>query len=307
MTFNAEDSSRRRVPRPARRQLGFPAIVRAQSEPIRHRACSRSRPGALASGGIDMERGLTMFLKEKNNTIGGRKVELIVADTGGVPAQARTKMQELVERDQVQCSGRAARRVRGARHGRLHPHGADPDAAGRRRGGHDAAQGESLVRARAPPRRRSARIRWPTTARRQLKYKRMAAIADDIAYGHEMRGGFQQVFEDAGGTMVQKLFPPLNAPDYGTYIAQLKTDIDGVFLGFAGSNGFRFFRQYNEYGLKTADRRRHDGARRGRCCATWATTRSASHLGCWYTAQLDNPINKRFVAAYRADNGYDPG
>jgi branched-chain amino acid transport system substrate-binding protein len=28
---------------------------------------------------------------------------------------------------------------------------------------------------------------------------------------------------------------------------------------------------------------------------------------CWYTAQLDNPINRRFVAAYRADNGYDPG
>ena len=32
-----------------------------------------------------------------------RKVELTVADSGGVPAQARTKMQELVERDRVQA------------------------------------------------------------------------------------------------------------------------------------------------------------------------------------------------------------
>ena len=26
--------------------------------------------------------------------------------------------------------------------------------------------------------------------------------------------------------------------------------IDGIFLGFAGSNGFRWYRQFNEYGLK---------------------------------------------------------
>src|ERR1041385_8401437 len=82
--------------------LGFPGIVRAQSEPIRIGLLT-IKTGALASGGIDMERGLTIFLKEKNYTLSGRKVELTVADSGGVPAQARTKMQELVERDRVQA------------------------------------------------------------------------------------------------------------------------------------------------------------------------------------------------------------
>jgi branched-chain amino acid transport system substrate-binding protein len=141
-----------------------------------------------------------------------------------------------------------------------------------------------------------------------LKYKRMAAIADDFAYGHEMLGGFQQVFEDAGGQLAQKLFSPLNAPDYGTYIAQVKPDVDGLFLGFAGSNGFRFFKQWSEYGMKgkipivggmtafdeVALRNMGDYA-------------LGSLSSCWYTAQSDNPINRRFVAAYRADNGYDPG
>jgi branched-chain amino acid transport system substrate-binding protein len=28
---------------------------------------------------------------------------------------------------------------------------------------------------------------------------------------------------------------------------------------------------------------------------------------CWYSAQLDNPINRRFVATYVKENGYDPG
>jgi len=48
---------------------------------------------------------------------------------------------------------------------------------------------------------------------------------------------------------VQKLFPPLTVPDYGSYVAQLKS-ADAIFLGFAGSNGFRFLRQFVDYGLK---------------------------------------------------------
>ena len=40
-----------------------------------------------------------------------------------------------------------------------------------------------------------------------LKYKRMAVIADDIAYGHEMCAGFQRVFEELGGKVVQKHVP----------------------------------------------------------------------------------------------------
>ena len=80
--------------------LGFPAIVRAQSEPIRLGLLT-VKTGPLASGGIDMEKALVMYLRERNNTLAGRKVDLTVADTAGAPATARTKMQELVERDKV--------------------------------------------------------------------------------------------------------------------------------------------------------------------------------------------------------------
>src|SRR5262245_1082680 len=59
------------------------------------------KTGPLASGGIQMEQGLTVFFKERSNTLAGRPVELHTADTGGNPAQARTKTQELVERLKV--------------------------------------------------------------------------------------------------------------------------------------------------------------------------------------------------------------
>ena len=286
--------------------IGFPAIVRAQPEPIRLGLLT-IKTGALASGGIDMERGLTMYLEERKYMMGGRKVELTVADSGGVPAQARTKLQELVERAKVHAVvGPLAAfealamddYIRTAQIPTLPVAGAE-----------DMTQRKAnpwFLRATST----SAQCAHPMAdyCAKHLKYKRMAAIADDFAYGHEMLGGFQKVFEDAGGTLVQKLFSPLNVPDYGTYIAQVRTDIDGLFLGFAGSNGFRFFKQFNEFGMKgkvnivggmtafdeVAVRNMGDYA-------------LGSLSSCWYTAQLDNPINRKFVAAYRAANGYDPG
>ena len=284
--------------------LGFPAIVRGQSEPIRIGLLT-IKTGALASGGIDMERGLTIYLKEKNYTLGGRKVTLTVADTGAVPAQARTKMQELVERERVQAVvGPLAAfealamddYIRTAQIPTLPIAGAE-----------DMTQRKAnpwFVRATST----SAQCSYPIAdyCAKTLQYKRIATIADDFAYGHESIGGFQKVFEDAGGTVVQKLFSPLNAPDYGSYIAQIKPDVDAVFLGFAGSNGFRFFKQYNEYGMKkpiTGGMVAFDEVA-VRNMGDYAVGAISS---CWYTAQSDNAINKRFVAAYRADNGYDPG
>src|SRR4029453_6818628 len=72
-------------------------------------------------------------------------------------------------------------------------------------------------------------------AYKQLKMRRMVTIGDDFAYGHEMCAGFQRVFEELGGKIVQKFFPPLTVPDYGTYLAQLNTSADGIFLGFHGA------------------------------------------------------------------------
>ena len=81
-----------------------PRLTLAQnSGPIRIGLLA-AKTGPLASGGIDMELALTMFLKERDNTLAGRKVELIVADTAGVPAIARTKAQELIEKNKSTAS-----------------------------------------------------------------------------------------------------------------------------------------------------------------------------------------------------------
>src|SRR3569832_297038 len=78
----------------------FPMPAIAQAAPMKIGLLT-VKTGPLAAGGQHAEEGITTYLKEKNFTLGGRKVDLIVADTGGSPAGAKTKAQELVERDKV--------------------------------------------------------------------------------------------------------------------------------------------------------------------------------------------------------------
>ena len=60
------------------------------------------KTGPLAQGGLQMEQGIVRLPQaEGNSTLAGRKVELVIADTGGNPAGAKTKAQELIERDKV--------------------------------------------------------------------------------------------------------------------------------------------------------------------------------------------------------------
>ena len=264
------------------------------------------KTGPLASGGIDMELSMTMFLKERNNMIAGRKVELIVADTTGAPATARAKAQELIEKNNVHCIvGPLAAFEALAIADYLNEK--EMPTLG-------VAAAEDMTQRHPSPwfvrlTSTSAQCTYPLAdyAAKELKYKKIVTIADDFAYGHEMCAGFQRGFEDNGGKIIQKIFTPLATPDYGSYVAQVK-NADAIFLGTAGSNGFRFLRQFIEYGLK--DKMAVIG---GMTALDESVLRNMGDeaLGIittsWYSAELDNPLNKAFAAAFRNQFKYDPG
>jgi branched-chain amino acid transport system substrate-binding protein len=264
------------------------------------------KTGPLAQGGIQMEQGIVALLKEKSNTLAGRKIEFISADTGGNPAGAKTKAQELIERDKVNVI-------------------IGPLAAFELLAILDyvrdnqtplisLAAAEDVTQRKANP----FIIRPSATsaqcchvmgdyAAKELKYKRAATISEDFAFGYEQMAGFQRVFEDYGGRVVKKLWPPLVTPDYTPYIAQIG-NVDCVFNGFAGSNPVKFMRSYADLGLK------------GRIplLAGWTAMDDAllRSLGdeavgvlsaVWYSADHDTPSNKRFVAAMQKDYNVLPG
>jgi branched-chain amino acid transport system substrate-binding protein len=75
-----------------------PAIAQSRSFKI---GLLTIKTGPLAQGGIQMEQGIVTFLKERGDALAGRKIEFISADTGGNPAGAKSKAQELIDRDRV--------------------------------------------------------------------------------------------------------------------------------------------------------------------------------------------------------------
>jgi branched-chain amino acid transport system substrate-binding protein len=285
--------------------LPFPAPAIAQGAPFKIGLLT-VKTGPLAQGGNQMEQGIAAFLKEKGNTLGGVKVELLVADTGGNPAGAKTKAQEVIERDKVNV-------ILG------------PLAAFELLAITDYVRDQttpliSLAAAEDVTQRKANPfvIRPSATsaqcchvmgdyAAKELKYKRAATISEDFAFGHEQMAGFQRVFEDNGGKVVKKLWPPLVTPDYTPFIAQIK-DVDCVFNGFAGSNPVKFMRAYADLGLK------------GKIplLAGWTAMDDAllKSLGdeavgvmsaAYYSAAFESESNKRFVAAMQKDYGVLPG
>ncbi len=288
--------------------LGLAALgsraSQAQSDPLRLGFLT-VKTGPLAAGGIQMEQGLAVYLKEHNNMLAGRPVQLFTADTGGTPANARTKTQELVERDRVSVVIGPLAAVEMLAIGDYMRERQVPWIG--------VAAAEDVTQRNPNPyfvrvTSSSAQCTHAMAdyAAKDLKYKRVATIGDDFAFGQEQNAGFQRVFEDAGGKVVQKLWPPLNAPDYGTFVAQLKPDLDAVFMSFAGSNGFRFFKQYKEYGGSTpilGGMTAVDEANLQQMGDDAIGTLSASG----YASQLDTPVNQAFVAGMQRDYKVDPG
>ena len=118
-----------------------------------------------------------------------------------------------------------------------------------------------------------------------------------------------RVFEDAGGKVVQRMFPPLDRARL-RHLPRAAQDRTSTASSSAspGSNGFRFLRQFNEYGLI-----KKVTPVGGMTALDEAVLRNMGDeaLGivtsCWYSAEIDNPINKKFAAGFRKQLEVRPG
>jgi branched-chain amino acid transport system substrate-binding protein len=281
--------------------LPMPAI--AQNKPIKVGLLT-VKTGPLAQGGIQMEQGTALFFKERGNKIAGRPMELVIADTGGNPAGAKTKAQELIERDEVDMifgplaafELLAISDYVAAHKTPLLSLAAAEDMTQRK-------PNPYFVRASGT----SAQPMQPLAdyARKELGYKTAITIVEDFAFGYEQMGGFQRVFEDAGGHIARKLWPPLVTPDYTPYLAQL-TGEDVIVQGFAGSDPLRFMKQYHDAGLTLPVLASGTGADDA-LMKSFGDEAIGMISASNYTSDLDSPSNKQFVAGMVRDTGAIPG
>ena len=279
----------------------LPMPANAQNAPMKIGLLT-VKTGPLAAGGIHFEEGITAFLKDKNFTLSGRKIELIVADTGGNPAGAKTKAQEVVERDKVDIVlGPFAAFELLATVDYL-AQATMPTLAFA--GAEDVTQRKGnpyLTRTSYT----SAQCLYPLAdyVIREMKLKRAVTMGDDFAFGYEQVGGFQRVLEEQGGQVVKKLWSPLNTADYAPYVAQIP-ECDVLCEVLAGSNPLKFTKQARGLGVKQP---LVGGATVADDTIIGAHDESAAGLINTnpYSLDRDSEANKRFIAAMKTHYGND--
>jgi branched-chain amino acid transport system substrate-binding protein len=269
----------------------FPTPAVAQNKPVKVGLLT-VKTGPLAEGGIQMEQGVVTWLKQHDYKMGGRKVDFISADTGGNPAGAKTKVQELVERDKVDVVlGPLASFELYAIGDYIIQHKMPTLSLAAAQDLTQRKPNPYLLRASAT----SSQATQPMGhyAATEMKLKRVVTVVEDFAFGYEQVGGFQAAFEKDGGCLTKKLWTPIVTPDYTPYLAQI-ADCDGVFQGFAGSNPLRFMKQYHSFGLKypvcTGETGGDDALLK-----SFGDDAIGLISACPYTLDLENASNKRFV------------
>jgi branched-chain amino acid transport system substrate-binding protein len=264
------------------------------------------RTGIFAQLGTDMYNGFQMYLEEHKGELGGAKVVVTLEDTQGKPDTAVTKANKLILQDKVHMlvggvlatTGYALAPV-ATREKMLYIGSiATADNLGQR----DFEKYPYMVRPTFVPSQPAHPLgKWAC----EQGYKRITTVGADYAFGHETIGGFHKAFEDCGGKIVQKIWPPIGTKDFGPYIPTIKSDIDAIFTLMVGPMSLQFPKQLRAAGIKKPVL--GGGTSYDEFILPSMGDEVIGHVsGFMYSAALDTPKNAAFVKKYRAKYGKVP-
>jgi len=262
--------------------------------------------GPFAQVGKDMVNGFEMYMNEVKGDFAGATVKFILEDDQAKPPTGVLKAEKLIRQDQVHMfiggvlasTGYALAPV-SAREKVVYisPIAAADDLTQR-----DSAKYPYLVRTGFS----SSQPNHPfgEWACGQV-YKKIAVVAADYAFGYEQVGGFQKAFEDCGGKIVQKIWPPLGTIDFGPFIPTIKQDADGIFTLMVGPMSLQFPKQLAASGNKKPVI--GGGTGYDEFVLPSMGDEVIGHVSALqYSAALETPKNTAFVKEYRAKYGKVP-
>jgi branched-chain amino acid transport system substrate-binding protein len=263
--------------------------------------------GPLGSVGQQLKRGGELWAKVQNAKGGliGRQIQLLIEDTGGNPADAVRKAQEMVERDGcniftgITLSSEALAVVPKLEEWKAIFVSSD--------NGDGRLTAESFV-----PNFFRSNISAPMGARavslylRQSEFQNFYAIGMDYAWGHNSVDVFTDEIKRSKKNFIGAVFSPIGTKDFSTYITKIRqAGADALYIVMAGDDFNAFLAQAAQYRLPekvqllteqmelTLLRAVGDAA-----LGLVGSTR--------YCFTLDYPANKEFVALWQKEHGVVP-
>jgi branched-chain amino acid transport system substrate-binding protein len=260
--------------------------------------------GPAATLGQQARDGFNLAVKELGGKLGGRDVELVVVDDELKPDVAVTKAKGLVDRDKVDVVvGPIFSNVLLAIH--------KPVLEG----------GAILISANAGPSSYAGKECHPNffvtsyqndqvhevlgKVAQNRGYKKVYLLAPNYQAGRDSMAGFKRHFK---GEVVEESYVPLNTLDFQGELAKIAAaQPDAIFTFMPGGMGVNLVKQYRAAGL--ADRIPFLSAFTVDESTLPAQQDAAVGLlgGMTWAPNMDNPVNKAFVAAFEKEFNYVPG
>lgn len=260
--------------------------------------------GTYAALGEAITNGMKMAIEQAGGgKLGGRDVEYVIVDSEADPGKAVGNMQKLVSGANVDVvigpvhSGVGMAAVRVARESGV------PLII--TNAGFNAATGQLC----APNIFRTSFTSWQTAypmgqVAFDKGYKNVATITWRYGFGTESVDAFKEGFEKAGGKVVKEIYLPFPEVEFQAQLTEISSiKPDAVFAFFAGGGAVKFVRDYAAAGLKDSIPLIGSGFVTDGTLQAQGEAADGMLTTLHYADDLDNPVNKKFMADYQAQFG----
>lgn len=278
--------------------LGLSSVAHAQSGSIKI-GFLIPLTGPLATPGKDMDDGFKLFWEQSGYQAGGRKIEIVTADTTCNPDQALTQARRLVHQEKVHF-------IVGPLCGHEGPAVAQVSKE----------TGVPLIMDTAGADNVTKWERTPTVVRtavsasqighpfgdylfKELGARNVTFIAQDYTFGHEVALGMVQTFKEAGGKVAKIIWNPIGTKDYGPTVAAIDPASDAVVAVVVGADRIRLFEAWFNFGMEKKYKI-YGGYWMHQDALPQLDDRAIGMIGnsLHYAAGLDTPENNAFTAAF---------
>jgi len=266
-----------------------------------------SLSGVYKSEGTDQRDGFKLYLDTHGGKLGGRKIDLKVADEGDGPQTGLPAAKKLVKKDRVDA------------------------LTGLTGGGTVAAVLPVTERSRIPmvgsiarPPIKNPKYVWHTsfmsdepgaamaTYMKETVHGPVYAIGPDYQGGHDEMRGFTATFKKAGGKLAnpggKTTWTPFpKTTDYTPYLAKIaKSHAKAVYCFYAGKDAIDFVKQYAKSDASDIPLYSAGFLTEGTTLPAQGKAAKDIYSALNYSTDLDNDANRKFVSDWTAKHDAPP-
>lgn len=264
--------------------------------------------GPFSIWGKEYKEAIDLYLDQINRQVGTHTIKMYYGDDGGMnPARAKQVIQEMIVRDGVAVVGGSELTPNTLAVADLINEVKIPFVI--------FNTGTGFVTDKSPYFVRVGQTNWSTYyalgvwAAKEGHYKKCVGVAANYAPGVDSIDAAQRGFAGGGGKITDRIMTPLSTEDFSSYVERIRSnhpDCAFVFMPL-GPQSAAFVKAYTSAGLMK------DGVQFLGQSETYEPDLPAlgdAALGIItsfpYSANLDNPTNKAFVAEFKKRYGTEP-